>query len=167
MLGILHTPMDCPSGGHQIAAGEGEPHFPPQVASRPSPSLYRACVPLATISNSPSAYAPLYRTCCAWIHPVVSTAADTHSVKPPSSNSSHSPFPPTPHPLPPTPLSLPAPRALCFLPVNVHTMINVPASEGVEVSSERPRVAPQAPLPANEQHYVAHSASHAQPAMPH
>ena len=54
---------------------------------------------MANISNSPSAYSPLRRTCCAWIHPVVSTAADTHSVKPPSSNSplplTHSP------PLPP------------------------------------------------------------------
>ena len=36
MLGTLHTPMDCPSRGHQIAAGEGGN---PQGASRPSPSL--------------------------------------------------------------------------------------------------------------------------------
>ena len=160
MLGTLHTPMGYPSRGHQIAAGEGGN---PTSHLRGHRARARAYVPLANISNS-----PLRRTCYAWIHPVVSTAADTHSVKPPSSNSSHSPFPPTPHPLPPTPLSLPAPRALCFLPVfNVHTMINVPASEGVEVSSERPRVAQRAPLPANEQYYVAHSASHAQPAMPH
>ena len=96
---------------------------------------------LANISDSLSAYSPLRRTCCAWIHPGVSTAADTHSVKPPSSNSGHSPFPPAPpHRLSPSP-PLPAPRALCFLPRLSHAhhgecAREPTASEGVEAESE-------------------------------
>ena len=76
---------------HQIAAGECCIFFPAWGAllfcwrhASPAPGCACAAPSLAEYSSCRSTNSPRRRRCCAWCHPVVSTAADTHSVKPSS-----------------------------------------------------------------------------------